>query len=222
MRESTARKTAMHTWSDYRAWDDDLRWELIGGEAYAMSPAPTPRHQLIQLELAVQFAAYFRGKTCQVYPAPIDVKLSETDVVQPDIIVVCDPGQVKRTHIEGAPTLLVEILSPSTQAHDRLRKLPLYAASGVREVWLITPYPWLAEVYVLDGVSFRVDQVYGKSDTLQSRAFPGLKVQLATVFNYPIDPAESVELIKEGRPPPYATRRPATPGRRARGRRSAR
>jgi Uma2 family endonuclease len=192
---------AGHTWSDYRSWDDGQRWELIGGEAHAMSPAPSTRHQQVQLELVVQLAAFFRGKTCQVFPAPTDVKLSEFDVVQPDLAVVCEREKIKPTHIEGPPTLVVEILSPSTAAHDRVRKLPLYAASGVKEVWLITPYPWLAEVFVLDGGSYRLDGAYAKDGILESRVFRRLKIRLTAVFNYPIDPSERVEMVKEGRPP---------------------
>jgi len=201
MNESTARKTAVHTWTEYQSWNDGQRWEIIGGEAHAMSPAPTPRHQLVQAEFTAQLMAFFRGKKCQVFPAPTDVKLSEFDVVQPDLAVVCERDKVKSTHIEGPPTLVVEVLSPSTAAHDRVRKLPLYAASGVREVWLITPYPWLAEVFVLDGGSYRLAQAYGKDDVLQSRVFRGLKIQLAKVFAYPIDPTERVVMVKEGRPP---------------------
>ena len=212
MGELAARKKSAYTWSDYQSWDDGQRWEVIGGEAHAMSPAPGTRHQRVQLELAVQLAAYFRGKKCQVFPAPTDVKLSEGDVVQPDIAVVCERNKVKPTHIEGSPTLVVEILSPSTAAFDRVRKLPLYAASGVREVWLVTPYPWLAEVFVLDGQSYRLDQAYSKDGVLRSRVFRGLTIRLAQVFDYPIDPGERVEMVKEGRPPYGKTKRSRVAG----------
>ena len=222
MSGATARKLARHTWSDYQSWDDGQRWEIIGGEAHAMSPAPTLRHQRVQAELTAQMMAFFRGKKCQVFPAPTDVKLSELDVVQPDLVVVCDRASLKPTHVEGAPALIVEILSPSTAAHDRVRKLPLYAASGVQEVWLITPYPWLAEVLVLDGGSYRLDHAYEKSDTLESRVFRGLKIKLARVFDYPIDPGERVVMVKEGRPLYGKKRSRVTPGTRARGSRSAR
>ena len=80
-----------------------------------------------------------------------DSGLSEEDIVQPDLIVVCDANRIKPTHIEGPPTLVIEVLSPSTQAYDRVRKLRLFAASGVQEVWLVTPHPSLVEVLTLDG-----------------------------------------------------------------------
>ncbi len=201
MSEATARKIDYFTWDDYKSWNDGKRWAIIAGEAFAMSPAPSLRHQSISIELAAQFQDYFRGKTCKVFPAPTDVKLSEEDVVQPDLLVVCDKNQMKGTHIEGPPTLVVEILSPSTEQFDRTRKLQLYARSGVKEVWLITPYPWLAEVFVLDGETYRLLGAYQEDEILESRTFPDLTIALAEIFDYPIDPSERIEMVKEGRPP---------------------
>lgn len=189
------------TWDDYRSWNDGKRWEIIDGEAFAMTPAPTTRHQQIQRELTFELVGFFREHPCDVFPAPTDVKLSDLHVVQPDIVVVCNPDQIKRTHIEGAPALVIEILSPSTETFDRVRKMRLYAHSGIREVWLITPYPWLAEVYALDGETYRLANSYERDDTLVSVVFPGLKVALSTIFNYPIDPSEHIEMVKEGCPP---------------------
>ena len=196
-----------YTWDDYRQWNDDQRWELVDGEVFAMTPAPSLRHQRIQLELTRRLGDYFDGKPCQVFPAPTDVKLSDEDVVQPDLLVVCDKTQLKETHVEGPPALLVEILSPSTATFDRVRKMRLYARSGVKEVWLVTPYPWLVEVFVLDGESFRLAQGFEKTDTLTSPSFPGLRIELEQVFDYEIPPHEQVPMVKESRPP-YA---PATP-----------
>ncbi len=195
----------LYNWDEYSQWNDGQRWEIVGGEAYAMSPAPTLRHQRIQAELTSWFNDYFRGKPCQVFPAPTDVKLSETDVVQPDLLVVCDKTQLKETHVEGPPTLVVEILSPSTASFDRVRKMRLYARSGVKEVWLITPYPWLAEVYVLDGETYRLAQGYEKTDTLVSVIFPDLRIELEKVFDYEIPLHEQVQMVREGRPPYPAT-----------------
>jgi Uma2 family endonuclease len=129
------------------------------------------------------------------------VKLSDLDVVQPDLSVVCDRARVTASHIEGPPTLVVEILSPSTAAFDRARKLPLYASHGVKEVWLVTPYPWLAEVFVLAGGGYRLDAAYERHGVLKSRVFPGLEIRLEEVFTYPIPPEERIEMVKEGHPP---------------------
>jgi Uma2 family endonuclease len=84
---SEAAARIQYTWDDYRTWPDDRRWEIIGGSAYAMTPAPSTRHQTIQSELTRQLANFFLGKPCRVFPAPTDVKLSEVDTVQPHVCV---------------------------------------------------------------------------------------------------------------------------------------
>lgn len=185
-------------WSDYLQWSDDKRWEIIDGHPYAMS-APRVSHQLVCGELYAALHSHFTGKNCRLFLSPIDVRLSEYDVVQPDLIVVCDRSRITPTHIEGAPTLAVEILSPSTQRHDRVRKLRLYAASGVKEYWLLQPYPALAEVLSLAGDSYRIAGTYTERDTLQSPCFPDLELNLADIF---LETDEDfVEEVREAAPP---------------------
>ena len=196
---AAARK--LYDWNDYRTWPDDRRWEIVGGEAFAMSPAPQPRHQMILSRLNRLWDEYLDGRPCRVMPAPIDVRLSDKNIVQPDLIVVCRPDQIKRTHIEGAPTLVIEILSESTALYDRTLKRRLYARSGVKEVWLVTPYPWLVEVLLLDGESYRIAGAYTKTDTLTSPTFPDLALDLSAIFDFPLDPGEEIEMVHEGRPP---------------------
>ena len=118
------------TFEDYRSWPDDTRWELIDGQPYAMS-SPSTLHQELSTSLILALTPFFRSRGCKLFHAPMDVKLSEHDVVQPDLLVACDPKQIRATHIEGPPRLVVEILSPSTLRHDRVRKLNLYARAGV-------------------------------------------------------------------------------------------
>ena len=207
MREAALALDNRFTWDHYRTWPGDERWEIVGGEAFAMSPAPSLRHQQILHELDRQLGNHFAGKRCRVFPAPTDVKLSNQDIVQPDLLVVCDQSKMKGSHIEGAPKLVVEIHSPSTAAFDRVHKMRLYARSGVQEVWLVTPYPWLAEVYALDGDSYRLAQSCEKSDILKSTVFPGLEIDLGRVFDFPITPEEHIDMVKEGHPP-YGKARP--------------
>ena len=202
----TATARRLYDWDDYRSWPDEKRWEIIGGEVFDMTPAPTPRHQTVTGEIFAHLHAHFAGKPCRPFMAPVDVRLSEKDVVQPDLVVVCDREQIKRTHIEGAPTLAVEILSESTALYDRTLKLRLYARSGVKEVWLVTPYPWLVEVLLLDGASYRVAGNYTKTDTLASPTFPDLAMKLGKVFDFPLEPGEEIQMVREGHPP-YAERR---------------
>jgi Uma2 family endonuclease len=186
------------SWTDYQSWDDDTRWEIIDGRAYAMS-APRVSHQMVLGELYALLHAHFRGRRCRVFLSPIDVRLSEHDVVQPDLIVVCDRTQITDTHIEGPPELVVEILSPSTQRHDRVRKLYLYARFGVKEYWIFQPHPALAEVLLLDGASYRIAGAYTDSDRLVSLLFPELTLSLDEVF-LP-NGEDPVEEIREGSPP---------------------
>jgi len=193
------------TWDDYCTWPDEERWEIIGGEAFAMSPAPTLRHQSILIELGAQLLPLFKGKNCTVFVAPTDVKLSEKDVVQPDLLIVCDEKQMKRTHIEGAPTLIIEILSPSTTLHDRSRKMDLYAASGVKEVWLVTPHPAMVEIFTLKDKSYLLRHVFSRDDFLKSPTFKELKLDLSPVFDFPLEPDEKdIYVVKEG-PATYRT-----------------
>ncbi len=192
-----------HTWAEYQTWGDDQRWEIIGGTAYMMSPGPSWRHQGIIGELHSQMKVYFKDKKCQLGLSPLDVRLSDEDVVQPDLLVVCDPNQIKRTHIDGAPTLVVEILSPNSASRDRLLKLNLYARAGVKEYWVVTPYPSLVEVLVLEGGRYVVQHVFGNEDMLTSPSFPELKINLAEVFNFPLEPGEEPPIVAEPPAPHY-------------------
>jgi len=207
MNGTAARKRDGVTWTDYRTWGDRRRWEIIDGEAYDMTPAPATSHQHVAMELLVRMHASFRGGRCRLFAAPTDVKLSETDVVQPDLVVVCDPRQIRTTHVEGPPRLVVEILSPASVVHDRLRKMALYARAGIREVWLVTPYPALVEIFVLSGASYQLARSFEAKDILRSPTFPRLRIDLAPVFSFPIPREDRIRLVKEGRPPAYRVRR---------------
>jgi Uma2 family endonuclease len=188
------------TWREYRKTDEGEVWEIIGGTAYDMSAAPTPRHQRIVGALYRALGRSLHGKTCAPLISPVDVKLSDTDVVQPDLFVICDPTQEKATHIEGAPALVIEVLSPSTSYHDRIRKLELYARSGVREVWLVTPFPSSVEVFVLRGGQYQVEILCGDETDLTSPTLPEITVHLTDIFDFPIEPGEDLHLVKEARP----------------------
>jgi len=196
-----------YTWDDYRSWPDDERWELIDGHPYAMSPSPGVRHQRIVTAITVELHAFLQGGPCDVFVAPLDVKLSEADIVQPDVLVVCDPRKIKDTHIEGAPDVVVEIASPSSVCHDRTRKLSLYAKSGIREYWLVTPYPHLVEVLTLDGDGYRLHRTYLHTDVLTSPALPGFELNLVSIFDFPIPDDERIDEVRES-PPPYGRQAP--------------
>ena len=171
--------------------------ELIDGDVVAMSPSPGSRHQSIQLKLASRMDAYFECRACRPFIAPLDVKLSADTVVQPDLMVVCRREQIRPTHIEGAPALVVEILSDSTGLYDRHVKLRLYARHGVREVWLVTPCPGLVEVFLLDGETYRFITACSSGEILRSPSFPGLDIGLDPVFDFPFGGQDEIRVVKE-------------------------
>ncbi len=182
---------ARYTYGDYRTWPDGERWELLEGEPRAMSPGPNRRHQELLVELAVAFHNYLKGKTCRVYPAPFDVRLpkgTEPDdqvdtVVQPDLLVVCDPAKLDDRGCRGAPDLVVEITSPSTAALDHIRKKGLYERHGVREYWLVHPIDRLVMAYRLDpSGTYGVPTVYGPEDAIPVAIFEDFVVDLGALF----------------------------------------
>jgi len=198
---TAARKLDGHyTWADYRSWPDDERWEIIGGVAYAMSPGPGSRHQIISMQLSVGLDRHLKGKPCRVFAAPMDLKLSDEDIVQPDLMIVCESAQIRRTHIEGPPRLVVEIVSLHSHLRDRNLKMQLYARSGIAECWIVTPFPYLVEVFELKDDYYRLWKAFGRADTLRSPAFPDLSLELESVFDFPIEPEEA-EALKVREPP---------------------
>lgn len=186
------------TFDEVHNWDDDTRWELLDGRTYAMS-SPSVLHQDVVLALALRLSPQFQGGPCRLYTAPLDVKLSENDLVQPDLFVVCQPRQNKGGYIDGAPRLIVEVLSPSTQRHDRIRKLDLYGKSAVAECWLVTPHPFMVEVYTNLGGLFARVCAASEKDGFRSQAFPELKLDLAELFAS-LPPAGALDEVREATP----------------------
>ncbi|MDR1931698.1 MAG: Uma2 family endonuclease, partial [Spirochaetales bacterium] len=114
-----------YTYADYLEWGEDVRAEIIDGEVFMMSP-PLRAHQGILGNLFFKLAAFLEGKPCEVYPAPFGVRLfpkndfSDDTVLEPDIVVVCDLSKLDDRGCNGAPDLIIEILSPSNARHDRI------------------------------------------------------------------------------------------------------
>ena len=175
-----------YTVADYLTWPDDERWELIEGVAYDMSPAPTIKHQNVAGEFYVQLSQKLRGKSCQPFIAPVDVVLSERDVVQPDVIVVCDPGKITEKNIQGAPDLVVEVLSPYTATKDLREKKALYERAGVNEYLIIDPLEEYAQAFRLrDDGRFGAADIYGPDEVLPLRSLADLEIPLWEVFGLP-------------------------------------
>lgn len=151
-------------YDDYRAIPSDgMRYELIDGEVH-VTRAPSPFHQRLVLRLARALQDHF-GNRAEVFVAPVDVVLSQHDVVQPDIVVVANAAQVSERGIEGAPLLVVEVLSPATTVYDRTVKSQRYASAGVLHYWLLDPPTRRLECYRREGMAYRsvVSQAPGES-----------------------------------------------------------
>lgn len=141
------RKT-IYTEEDYFALPEGVRVELIDGEFYDMA-APDWGHQLVLNIINNKIFNHIeeKGGKCQVLPAPFAVRLREdkSDIVEPDITVVCDLDKLHRRGCFGAPDWIIEIVSPGNPGHDYVKKLRLYQNAGVREYWIVD----LAEESVL-------------------------------------------------------------------------
>lgn len=173
------------TFEEYRSWGDEQRREIIDGVPYLMSPAPSVRHQEIVGAVFLALRQALAGTPCRAYVSPIDVKLSEYDCVQPDLVVICDPAQNRTSHLEGPPALVVEVLSPSTRGHDRLRKLRLYARSGIPEYWIIDPDLPSLEILQLQTDHYTIRNVYDATGEIHSATLPTLHLSFNDLFTAP-------------------------------------
>jgi Uma2 family endonuclease len=179
--------TAPHfTYKEYETWPEYPRFEIIYGEAIEMS-SPTEVHQRISGELFFQLKLFLRGKEPRIYYAPFDVRLNhktaDNIIVQPDIIVVNDPSKIENgKSCMGAPDLVVEILSDSTQSHDKVRKFNIYMEAGVREYWIIHPSTQIVEVNILENEKYHITP-YSAEDTIPVHILEGCTINLKEIFN---------------------------------------
>jgi Uma2 family endonuclease len=147
-----------YTYDDYVQWEG--RWEIIDGIPYAMSPAPTLKHQIIGTNLLAEFR--FALKTCKhcKISQPIDYKIAEDTILQPDILVICK--DTNKAYLDFPPVLVTEILSPSTALKDRHTKFALYEQQGIPYYLILSPEQEEVEVYVLENAKYSLKQK-GKS-----------------------------------------------------------
>ncbi|MCB8817233.1 Uma2 family endonuclease [Desulfosporosinus shakirovi] len=190
---SLSKEKEKYTFADYLQFPDSERWEIIDGISY-MQSAPTWQHQSISRELMLQFGEYLRNNQCQVFAAPFDLRLPEieekdieedvTNVYQPDLLVVCDNSRLRGTGYYGVPSLIIEILSPSTVRIDRLLKFNIYEKVGVKEYWIVEPDNKLVNVFVLeDNKRYGRIELYTETDKVTVSIFPDLVVDLNKVFD---------------------------------------
>lgn len=181
--------TKEYSYSDYLRWQFSERVELIKGFIKKMSPAPSRLHQTVSQNLNFKIYSFFENHTCSVYAAPFDVRLlipngkKDTTVVQPDICVICDETKLDEQGCNGAPDLIIEILSPNNSKHDIDTKFNLYQEAGVPEYWIVEPTEKMVLVYTLQNGIYIGLKPCSVDETITSPLFPEMKIAVLAVFD---------------------------------------
>jgi Uma2 family endonuclease len=181
---STRKARVRFTYRDYCLLPEDKRYELIDGELY-MAPAPGSRHQRYLFRLARILADFVEQHSAgEVFISPFDVILSNTDVVQPDLVFISSQRQeiITERGCEGAPDLVVEVLSRSTRERDTEIKRKLYANYGIPEYWLVDPEAQTIEVLNLGDVDLVPQQVFTSGSNVTSTIIQELSIPVEQVF----------------------------------------
>lgn len=159
------------------------RFEIIAGIRYELTPAPTIRHQklITQIWYHLHLSCHPQGT---FLVAPVDVHLDENNIFQPDVIFVSNENEaiIKETHIEGAPDLIVEILSPSTSVNDKSRKKTQYERHGVKEYWIADPIHSTIDQFILEKRVFHLHSTFVIGDTVISPLFPCISIHMGELF----------------------------------------
>jgi Uma2 family endonuclease len=193
MNEITERKLDSYTYRDYAAFPDDMRCEIIDGEVFMMSPAPSFRHQNIIGNIFIEISKKLKGKKCIPGIAPLDIFLDYNGeinkckvIVQPDVVVVCDKNKIDKRGIFGSPDLVIEVVSPFSLKHDTRTKSELYERFNVPEYWLVFPEQFtIVTNYFEDNKYQSNNYIYEKEQDiiLTSKIISGLTLNLSEIFD---------------------------------------
>jgi len=178
--EQAIRKEQRYTVEEYLKWAGEERWEIIDGVLYAMSPAQSIKHQSVVGNFFMNLKRHPEN-LCYTGIAPTDVVLDDDTVVQPDVFVVCDRKKITADNIQGAPDLIVEVVSPSTEVKDRREKLRLYERFGVKEYLIAFPEREYVERYVLKAGQYGSPEIFTWDERLTLTLFP-MEVILSEIF----------------------------------------
>ena len=183
---ATAQTAVKLTYEDYCAAPADERYELVDGELI-MVPAPNIKHQDVQFRLALQLGKWIvEHRLGRAFNPPCDVVLSDHDTVQPDFMFISREREHLLSgsqNVQGAPDLVVEILSPSTADQDRGEKLALYGKHGVTEYWLVDPIAETVSIHRQRGGVLAPARTFGRKETLRSPLLAGLELRLDDIFS---------------------------------------
>jgi Uma2 family endonuclease len=184
MKDMTQAATKM-TYEQYCLLPEDgKQYELIDGELF-MTPAPRPKHQRIVVRLTEELSRFVRENSLgEVFVAPVDVLMDRHTVLQPDVLFISAARQsiVGEEAIEGAPDLVVEVLSPSTFYKDLRKKMTAYSQFGVQEYWIVDPETQTIELYARRDNKLQLAQKFSSEETLESALFLGLRLAVNDVF----------------------------------------
>ncbi len=173
------------TFEDWLRFPDDGKlYEILGGELF-VAPTPSWRHQLIVTELLFRLRTYLgAGSRGRVATAPAGVRLSDEDIVEPDLVVILEEHRerIDESSVAGTPDLVVEILSPGTAGRDLGAKRALYEHAGIPEYWIVDPKAATIQVLALADGAYREAVLYRRDQTLISPLLPGLEIPLAEIF----------------------------------------
>lgn len=181
-----------YSYADYVLWKFQERVELFKGKIFKMSPAPSVNHQTISRNINRYLDQYFIKSKCELFYAPFDVRLLNKKkstpekeiftVVQPDLCVICDVKKLDKKGCNGAPDLIIEILSPGNSKKEMDIKFDLYEEAGVLEYWLVYPDEKSVIIYILKDGKYIGLKPFTEGQILKSTFFPDLEIDLDKVF----------------------------------------
>lgn len=184
----------VYSYADYLKWRFEQTVELIKGKVWHMSPAPKTNHQRISRNFTESFIYKLKKADCEFFTAPFDVRLFDKTksaktnkdvftVVQPDLCIICDKNKIDELGCNGAPDLIVEILSKGNSKKEMRIKFDLYEESGVREYWVADPERQTVHVFAYDSnEKYQLSKIYLREDILTSVIFTDMNIDLQQVF----------------------------------------
>lgn len=180
-----------YSYADYLKWEIDEMVELIKGKVFrSAAAAPRKINQTISVRISSKLFNFLEGKSCEVFPAPFDVRLPKKSlknedvdtVVQPDISVICDKSKLDEMGCIGAPDLIIEILSPGNNKKELQNKYEVYEESGVKEYWIIHPDERTVMTYTLVRGKYSPSKLFTLGDFIDSKVVEGFRLDLDFVF----------------------------------------
>ena len=179
-------ENSRYTYADYIKWEGSDRYQLINGEVFMMA-SPSVVHQAIVREMLLRFGNWLQDKPCQVFAAPLDVRLfpkedkSDNTVVQPDILIVCDNEKIGKNSVNGSPDLVIEIVSPSNTHSELFYKFQYYLEAKVKEYWVIDPEGKKVQVHIYNDGRY-ISNIYKENAVIPVTVLPGLEITLTDLW----------------------------------------